>query len=60
MFEQYLDLLVAHIEVVVLDLLDALLELSQGHHFCAFGIYQFLEGLLSQISALSKLLSQLD
>lgn len=60
MFEQYLDLLVAHIEVVVLDLLDALLELSQGHHFCAFRIYQLLEGLLSQISALSKLLSQLD
>jgi undecaprenyl pyrophosphate phosphatase UppP len=52
MFEQYLNLLVAHIEVVVLDLLDALLELVQRHHFCAFRIYQLLEGLLSQISAL--------
>jgi hypothetical protein len=60
MFEQYLNLLVAHIEVVVLDLLDALLELVQGHHFCAFRIYQLLEGLLSQISALHKLLSQLE
>lgn len=60
MLEQYLNLLVAHIEVVVLDLLDALLELGQGHHFCAFRIYQLLEGLNGQISAFHKLLSQFE
>lgn len=56
--EQYLNLLVAHIEVFVSDLLNALLELIQGHHFCALRIYQLLEGLLCQISAFHKLLRQ--
>ena len=58
MLEQYLHLLVAHIEVVVSDLLEALLELIQGHHFCALRIYQLLEGLLCQISGFHKLLCQ--
>jgi hypothetical protein len=58
--EKDLYFLIAHLEVLIPDLLDALLELSQAHHLKVCGVYQPLELLLIQVPGLHDALCNPD
>ena len=58
--EKDLHFLIAHLEVLIPDLLDALLELSQAHHLKVCGVYQPLELLLIQVPGLHDALCNPD
>lgn len=58
--EKDLNFFVAHLEVLIPDLLNAFLELSQTHHLKVCGVYQSLKLLLIQISGLDHALCDSD
>jgi hypothetical protein len=58
--EKDLNFFIAHLEVLIPDLLNALLELGQTHHLKVSGVYQPLELLLIQVPGLDHALSDPD